>query len=789
MGDLVSSALGSELGDSEIVVALQKPIWHLVPLPLAQIRPSAIRSLSTRGTVPSLHSSCLSVISRYLHRYSLASFEGTPPPLVRRIISRIRADRGYEEDYEDRTILNPDEATIWALSALLDPEGLADGDDGQAADFTLGVSNISVLGHLTPNSLLKHPDHPLVELPKLYNTLRPSPQCKVSLLTTLTLDGMDGAVNDQNIQSLKYCTHLTILWMKGCRVTDSGIKLLTSSLELPGPSGREGGRGLWRLRAWSVSGCKGVGDRSMRCFARLPGLVMLDIRDTSCTTSAIDIFNRTSRNLFSGANVDLQPCTDGLLRLFARNSTSAEILDSLRMTLIKSSPSEHSNSSDPVDIPRQPGPSHIALHIVPSARPLQERWLPSASLPASNKKSSYHRESKDAKSVYRSNGVGQIYGTSVSSVVDEAKDFRWRLNTSMQIQYEKEHALAEQVAYDNMSTVDKRKFTMKKNRKEKEDREFIRYGKIPEREKRVVAGKIVKPSRKQKNSDEQSKKFVRGSKDSAEGGESEEEDGLKGERKLMLVRMVNANWETLTWTTNGGTGEGFRAGGAQTAAVGGSSRSGFWGRVASQKVKAGILVQELLSSTQSQATSISRSPSSPSANVRRVTVPSAATPAMRPTTTTESSMPATPVKSEHGSQHSSFSAPGSSRMKDQSQRARINPFKSGPTISSPMGIRPLSSQPFTSPADPSPKESLPRPTQYNLATKASQGPFSQTIKTKLEDTGSDFAIKKQADIDDGLSFSSVCRKRTFGGVAGGNGPEQPKRRGMKMFSIGAGETR
>ncbi|OCF35631.1 hypothetical protein I316_02686 [Kwoniella heveanensis BCC8398] len=816
MEDFVSSGIGSELGDSEIVVASQKPIWHLVPLPLAQIRPSALESLSILGTVPSLHSSCLTVISRNLHNYTLDSFEGIPPALIQRIISRIRADRGYEEDLAgDREIPNPDEATIWALSALLDPEGLvAYHDDGAASkDFTLSVSNLSVLSHLTPNPLHKHPDHPLVELPKLYRSLHPSATCNVSLLTTLTLDGMGGAVNDQNIQSLKYCTHLTVLWMKGCRVTDSGIKLLTSSLELPGPRvkppsatalttednetkdslrpeyGTEAkendGRGLWRLRAWSVSGCKGVGDRSMRCFARLPGLAML----------AIDIFNRSCQQLFSGANADLQPCTDGLLGLFARHSSSADILDSLRMTLIKPSQSQPKSSpinldtSNPTEMQTVVEPSHIALHIVPSAKPVEERWLPPSSL-TSKKKPPYHYETGDARSVYRSNGVGQIYGSSVNSVVDEAEDFRWRLNTSMQIQYEKEQAIAEKAAYDQMSTVDQRKYTMKKNKKEKEDWEYIRSGKAnPNRN----VGKVVKPSRKQTKSDEKSKKFVRGSN----GVVGEEgDDGVDGERKLMLVRMVNNDWENLTWILNAGSRAGM---------TGETAGSGLWGRAASQKVKASNLVEELLSSTQIQAarrlTSSMTSPAPVHSRATSMTTTSTSSAPQR------STVPSNPVRSEFDDRHaSSCCTPGPSRSSNQSQsqKPRVNPFKSGSSsTSSPMGIRPL----FSQSQDSTPAENVTRSSPFSQhrsntafgvpqrGNLSSQKPSSLSSRTKANDTTLDFSPIKHSSntTDDGLSFSSVSRKRSIGGPmnsggAGGGieagGPE-PKRRGMKMFSIGA----
>ena len=83
------------------------------------------------------------------------------------------------------------------------------------------------------------------------------------------MDASEGVINDRNIQSLKWCTHLTALWMLGTSVTDYGITLLASALELPG------GKGMCRLRAWSVARSKGVTDKSMKAFAKFPGLVML----------------------------------------------------------------------------------------------------------------------------------------------------------------------------------------------------------------------------------------------------------------------------------------------------------------------------------------------------------------------------------------------------------------------------------------------------------------------------------------------------------------------------------
>jgi hypothetical protein len=278
MNDLLWSAAGRDLSDATyrsgspithpLVLLMNKdrassavkPLWHLVPLPLNQINPSSISK--PRGPPPSLQSLCLKTISRDLHRLSAASLRGAPSHILQRILSRIRADRNYEDFLDGSVTYNPDESTIWALSTLLDPSNAEE-------DHSLALVTDVTLAHIKPNPLFQYPDHPLVQLPKLYNALHAD--APLQLLTTLTIEGE--SVKDDAIQRLRYATHLTVLWMKGCGVTDNGIRLLGSSLLLEGDE--EENRGMWRLRAWYLPGCRGVGDRSMKVFARFPGLVTL----------------------------------------------------------------------------------------------------------------------------------------------------------------------------------------------------------------------------------------------------------------------------------------------------------------------------------------------------------------------------------------------------------------------------------------------------------------------------------------------------------------------------------
>lgn len=228
------------------------------------------RPRGPRGSAPSLHSLCLAAISENLHLYGAESFAGVPPALVRRVFSRVRADRRYPDEagtQHERVALRPDEATIWSMNAAADPEGMAEFQP----DLSLGLPITTTLQHLTPNLASDPPEHPFIAIPKLYRMMNPS--SAIPFLTTLSLDGLGELVNDETMVPLRYCTHLTFLSTRHCGFTDTGVRFL-SSLQLPGKSGDEG-MGMWRLQAWSLMGCWGVSDRSMKVLARWPGLVML----------------------------------------------------------------------------------------------------------------------------------------------------------------------------------------------------------------------------------------------------------------------------------------------------------------------------------------------------------------------------------------------------------------------------------------------------------------------------------------------------------------------------------
>ncbi|KAK4685695.1 hypothetical protein P7C73_g4448, partial [Tremellales sp. Uapishka_1] len=490
MNDIIAAAVGGEVTDrSFIATNAAKPVWHLVPLPLSQIDPSSTTEPLLRGPIPSLHSLCLASISQNFHLFAPSSFAGVSPVLVGRILSRVRADRRYESLSTDTT-LNPDEATIWAYSAMLDPENTA-------RSLSLGLPPSSTLLHLPENPLSAHTTHPINLLPSLYKSLQP--HSSLALLMTLSFDGIGQSLDDSSLMALKWCTHLSGLWMRGCtKVTDLGIRLLGSALVLPGQDDDGEGRGLCRLRGWWLTGCTGVSDRSMKVFARWPGLVVLDVRDTSCTTAAIDIFNRSSQALFAH-NPDFQPCTPGLTALFSSRDPPSDTIHNLSQTLLG------------------PNVNYLSLHIVPSHQPLSPQWQPEP--PVSRPRADFTALTSRT-SVYRGGGIGQIYGSGVSYIPDIERDQRDNLAIALRIEAEEETA-----------------GSYSKKRRSPWDRDLDVKPRKPEiyKEKKV----------KGQTADERSRRFAVGVRADVE------EESIRGARELMMVRMVHEQWEKLSWVPGG----------------------------------------------------------------------------------------------------------------------------------------------------------------------------------------------------------------------------------------------
>ncbi|RXK37455.1 hypothetical protein M231_05278 [Tremella mesenterica] len=668
----MDTGLGTDHSDITYQIQPSRPIWYLSPLPL----PTTLRPL-TRGPTISLHSHCLTSISRNFHLFSPSSFTGIDPSFVRRILSRVRSDRSYEslQTPGGRTY-RPDETTIWGFAALLDP-------DGTAQSHTLALPPIHILSSLRHTSQPRwlqdleednvfekekrieeedegEKEFPLISLPKMFEKRYDNWE----FLTTLSLTQMNGAVNDESIMGLRWCTHLTVLWTRGCGITDAGVRLLAGSLDLPGNfldstdqvatsrrssvngeqtmpgrgngrrngGTREGikGRGMWKLRAWYLPGCKGISDKSMKVFARWPGLVLLDVRDTSCTEVSINIFNKYSRQYFSCQNADFQSCTEGLRQLFSPVTPTNEILKDLTLTLMPLSEKRYLSLNvvssyqplDPTWLPRLPKPSlstrssastlptsdsfpfpqHTQIFTSksfhseissspyppsspysipisqysssphPTSSPLpSQTHPPSSPLPNSSRTSfissqtqkttsnsqlpqtsqgiyrnQYHPQprpqplqpSQRPTSVYRSDGIGKLYGSGVSSIPDPSTERR-------QAAENRRMAIQSAIDYQNQSS-------RKKRKKQPLDKYQPWVRKIEELdpwEKLVpMAGKVYKE--KAAEARRKSKEFVAATLRGRRVGESEisEKGVVKGEKWAMMVRIVSSNWEGLQWS-------------------------------------------------------------------------------------------------------------------------------------------------------------------------------------------------------------------------------------------------
>ncbi|KIR52128.1 hypothetical protein I315_05421 [Cryptococcus gattii Ru294] len=795
-----------------------KPVWHLTPLPLAQVNPSAIRPQYPRGGhVPTLHSFCLATISRNFHTVEPTSFTGVHPVLVRRVFSRIRADRGYEEVQESEQIsFNPDEATIWAYDALF--------EGADAGSFTLALPPISTLAHLKPNPHKPNAQHPLNYLPSLFASSLLNPT--TSLLTSLTLDGMDRAVNDQNIQALRYCTHLDVLWMKGCRITDNGIRLFGSALDLPGQKDLKEGRGLWRLRAWFLGGY---------------------LRGTSCTEASFMVINRTSQALFSGQNPNFQACTDGLVPLFASNLPPADIVSSLCLTLIK--------------LPREKS-DLVSLNVTSTSRPIPDKFLPplSRTIPSSS--------SMAASNKTYVPGIGFIYGPNLSSYFDEKDAEPQPFGTSISLfnhSCSSHEDTFPQVEEDDWVPPEthKRKIAEKLDEKVQEEMAGRRHmvdkhkkqkSAKAQRAKAAAAAAPAQIGEWWDDADGLAKNFYSAASASASASASTSSKAKpildaetvqanargqgEGDRRLMLVRVVHDQWFLLTYTT---------ANALAQAQMQLQAKEVNWAREGQMAEKRRKIVGDIMQATKNVRES-SRKVVEAYKATRTVGAQAADRAGTSGMTRTNALRAQTSQGSEeivqHRMEHQVVSPSGTltampstgpssssiSRASDDPQNSFIKPHtsKSLPTkyyphkyngsarpspllpkkpspfaphsrlvgktpsrgntttsttlssISTPGKPPSVSGHPLSQPLQPSssPTMSSPAAATYVKGPHPHSNPFapkpssirraSSPVSSAQEDDGLDFAF----------SNSASAKKRTYGGALGGEG----KRRGMKMFS-------
>ena len=448
---------------------------------------------------------------------------------------------------------NPDAATIWALAALLDPVG-----ESTEPSHTLCLPSGTLLHFFRPEATLHvgQPEHPLIVLPKLYREMRPG---SLAFMTTLTLDGIDGVVTDQSVLALKYCSHLTALHMRGCRITDTPLHLLASALDL------ETKQGMCRLRAWYLPGCKGVTDKSMRSLSRYPALCVVDVRGTSVTGSGIDVLNRFQRTYFASENADYQPCTDGLLPLFSQDS-AADRLDALCQSLLAGE--AEGEGDGPREDVRPGGRWWLGLHVVPASHAVDPAWLPRkpvSAVPQASQSTSaayfpglgtiYTQNASSINMRYTSDGPDLERecdgGTDCGGSDDGESDVSWLGSDSSS-------GLSDPCSTDEERTVwDVPGFH------NEELADMDRRGRRQERRvRRLLDAEQYKRDKQEFKEEEQPREALVTRYDRSRGfytqrvgsfrqfnGQSEQWGTSDEDRKMMLVRMVSPDWDTLRWST------------------------------------------------------------------------------------------------------------------------------------------------------------------------------------------------------------------------------------------------
>ncbi|CED83752.1 hypothetical protein [Phaffia rhodozyma] len=164
------------------------------------------------------------------------------------------------------------------------------------------------------------------------------------LISSLCLS--DTMFGDSHALALKELKFLTVLEIERTNITDLGIHQLASALYQP--PGTEERRGLYRLAAWSLNGCKGVTDRSTKRLVEWDRLNYLDLRQTACVfPTYLRILNR-HLSLYSSS-----PSPDRWKMSPALGSSSAH--PSLLQTILHSTPTRLGPS------PHES--SYVSLHI------------------------------------------------------------------------------------------------------------------------------------------------------------------------------------------------------------------------------------------------------------------------------------------------------------------------------------------------------------------------------------------------------------------------------------------
>lgn len=215
---------------------------------------------------------------------------------------------------------------------------------------------------------------------------------------------------------------------------------------------------------------------------------MVDVRETSCTDVAIDIFNRQSATLFPYPG--FQPCTEGLLDLFSADKTPSEVMSYLCSTLMKIT-------------------DYTALHIVPTTTQISPHFTPFPDNPALAPMRSSHQAP-----TYRADGVGMVYGQGAANIANPVSELRRAV---------KNLPLAWQIKDDQEKGIVRKRITSDWDKDGN-----VRSVRQPWLEEKKPKPKIFDPSKAKK-----AKKVE-----------------IKGGPRLMMVRMIPDGWEEMTWGTS-----------------------------------------------------------------------------------------------------------------------------------------------------------------------------------------------------------------------------------------------
>lgn len=278
------------------------------------------------------------------------------------------------------------------------------------------------------------------------------------------------------------------------------------------------------------------------------------------TSAGIEVFNRHSQAYFSNQNADFQPCHEGLYPLFASidRTKPSEILENLCLTLLKR----------PATLDERPEGERwwYGLHLMPSLNPIPQIWLPhppahliNPDLDATdNYDHSIGRLS--STSVYRSGGIGQIYGGAVRHVSDEASTFRTNLKTALRMQAEEEGLSTPELTPMQQYYRDKEKKGSKRKKIWTGRGEWEYEETKKEKKARLASYKSTStPWDADPGGDKSRRFFTQSSAPAAKGAGKDKGRGkpveivddwalAEGEAKMMMVRMVCDHWTSLQYT-------------------------------------------------------------------------------------------------------------------------------------------------------------------------------------------------------------------------------------------------